>query len=117
MLSSGTQPAFVSCKYCKIIFLKKQKLMDHLKSVHDEETNSASNSVIVLVKMRTLYWPCLVIATKEDHLTVKSLKDDKLFDVKMAKTVNYTLEKLGETRNSDLKKSYTRAEDILKSNS
>ena len=69
---------------------------------------------IILLKFRTLRWPCSVIEDLGEMLKVKCLKDDKVHIVTKSEVLQFEHNKIEETKKSELRKAYAKAVSILK---
>ena len=120
------QEVFRNCKYCSLIFTSKEKLNEHLLDKHsktpepgmnqDEETESnlTKPTKIVLVKLRSLAWPCEVLKKENNILEVRNLSSGAILNVREADVEEFDIQKLGETKNWRLRKAFAEASYILK---
>ena len=85
--------------------MQKHMTENHIENeVELEQENSTNVRKIVLLKKRTLTWPCLVISEADEILKIKSFKDDKILEVKRSDVQPFNIENIGETKNHKLKK-------------
>jgi hypothetical protein len=69
---------------------------------------------IVLVKFKTLSWPCQVLNTEGDIFEVMNLRDDSLLKVPSESVHTFDIQKLGETKNWRLRAAFAKAMNMMK---
>ena len=95
------------CSKCELVFSTEKKLAEHFETAHANTDNE-----IILVKMRKLSWPALVIKKEGDILEVRMLSDDSIRFVSEEECEPFSVEKVGNSKNTALKKAYTKALEI-----
>ena len=120
------QEVLRKCDYCSLVFTSKDKLSKHLSEKHsktpgpdmnqDEETerNITEQTKIVLVKLRSLAWPCEVLKKENNILKVKNLSSGAILKVNESDVEDFDVQKMGETKNWRLRKAFAEAAYILK---
>ena len=138
-----TQSTFNKCKVCGEIFIKEDKLVEHMLSVHPQHIVAESRdrpvevevaeptqepgllgegqgdkegeaTEIVLVKLKKLSWPAVVLKREGDIFEVKMISDDKVRIVNVADIEDFAMEKIVNTKNSRLRTAFVKAADMLK---
>ena len=70
---------------------------------------------IVLVKCKTLSWPCKVLNQEGDIMEVMNLKNDSVMTVLTDSVEKFDVQKLGETKNWKLRAAFAKAMTMMKS--
>ena len=127
-----SQSLILRCEMCKLIFINKRTLEEHMVNEHQEasatnvdlfepeeesaaaEVGGAGEEEIVLVKSKKLAWPAIVQSREDNMIEVKMIHDDKIKMVVNSDVEEFDISKIGNSKNSRLKQAFAKAANLIK---
>ena len=100
--------ALKMCAECDLIFPTELQLTEHMETIH-----TIARLEIILVKMRKLAWPAMVTKREGDIIEVRMLADDSIKVISEDDAETFNADKIGNTRNTGLKKAFAKALELL----